>query len=110
MNQISEDGLFYTVLEMVQKIVKSIEYGVKFNESYIEVEDPDGQMLRIPRKKWKDETQVALEFFESYEYYEDCAKCVKILETLESEPTVEQLIHQLSEHAKSQQSSQELDS
>ena len=99
MSQIFEDGLFHTVLEMVTNIVNSIECGIKYEESYIEVAAPDGELLKIPRGQWKRETQVALEFFESYERYEQCAQCVSIMETLEQEPTIQDLVHQLSKHA-----------
>lgn len=96
----SDDPMFYTVLEAVQRIVTSIEYGLQFNEDAIEVEEPSGNHFDLPRTQWKTELQVALKFFEEYEYYEDCARCIKCIETLESEPTIEQIIRQISDHAK----------
>lgn len=100
MTQTSEDPLFYTVLEAVQRIVTSIEYGLQFDEDTIEVEEPSGNHFDLLRIQWKSELQVALKFFEQYEYYEDCARCIRCIETLESEPTIEQIIRQISDHAK----------
>lgn len=96
----SDDPLFYTVLEAVQRIVTSIEYGIQFDENSIEVEEPSGNHFDLFRTQWKTELQVALKFFEQYEYYEDCERCRKAIETLDAEPTVEQIIRQISDHAK----------
>jgi hypothetical protein len=95
----SEDPLFYTVLEAVQRIVTSIEYGLQFNEDDIEIEEPAGYHFKLPRQQWLGELRVAVKFFEENEYYEDCARCVRAIEQLEAEPTIEQIIRQVSDHA-----------
>jgi len=94
--------LFYTVLEAVRKIVTSINYGIQFNEGTIEIEEPTGHYLTLPRVQWKQELQAALQFYEDEELYEDCAHCVELISRLDAEPTVGQIIRQLSDHVKEQ--------
>lgn len=96
------DGLFHTVLEAVRGIITNIGYGIQFEEGSIEIEDPSGFPIDLPRTQWKQELQVALQFFESEELYEDCAVCVDLIAKLDAEPTVEQIIRQLSDNANSQ--------
>ena len=94
-----EDGLFYTVLEAVRRIITSIDYGIQFNEGTIQIEDPSGFPIDLPRTQWKQELQVARVFFEEHEYYEDCARCVDLITKLDAEPTIEQIIRQLTDNA-----------
>ncbi len=96
------DPLFHTVVEAVQRIITSIEYGIQFNEGSIEIEEPSGNYITLPRVQWKQELQAALGFFEESEYYEECARCQKCIKTLEAEPTVDQIIRQISDHANKQ--------
>ena len=96
------DPLFHTVLEAVRKIVTSIDYGIQFKEGSIEIEEPTGHYITLPRVQWKQELQAGLQFFEDEELYEDCARCLKLIELLEAEPTIEQIIRQLSDHAQQQ--------
>jgi len=101
MSQTSDrDPLFYTVFEAVQRIVTSIEYGIKFNDDSIEIEEPAGNHFDLPRQQWLGELRVGLKFFEEHEEYEMCARCIKCIETLEAEPTIEQIIRQISDNAK----------
>ncbi len=100
MSSTSEDPLFYTVLEAVQRIVTSIEYGIQFDENSIQIDDPSGYPLELPRHEWLGELKVAIAFFQEHEHYEDCARCKTCIDTLEAEPTVEQIIRQISDHAK----------
>ena len=99
---LTSNPMFDTVLDAVRRIVTSIEYGLQFNEHNIEVEEPTGNYITIPRVQWKRELQVAQEFFESSEYYEDCAQCVTLIERLDAEPTIEQIIRQISDNAQQQ--------
>jgi hypothetical protein len=99
---LTSNPLFDTVLDAVRRIVTSIDYGLQFNEHNIEVEEPTGNHITIPRVQWKRELQVAQEFFESSEYYEDCARCVDLIAKLDAEPTIEQIIRQISDNAQQQ--------
>ena len=99
MENLTSNPLFDTVLEAVRKIVTSIEYGIQFNDSSVEIETPDGDSFDLPRYQWKRELQSAVGFFETTEYYEDCAQCIKLIEQLDNEPTIEQIIRQVSDNA-----------
>lgn len=103
MSQISDhtnDGLYHTVLDAVRRIITSINYGIQFNEGSINIQEPEGYNFPLQRTQWKQELQVALKFFEREELYEDCAQCVELIDKLDAEPTIEQIIRQLSDHAK----------
>ena len=105
MNQTSNhnnDGLFHTVLDAVRRIITSIDYGIQFNEGSITIEEPEGHAFPLQRTQWKQELLVALKFFEQEELYEDCARCVELIAKLDAEPTIEQIIRQLSDHVKIQ--------
>ena len=95
------DPMFYVVVEAIKRIVTSIEYGIQFEEGSIQIEEPDGCHLTLNRVQWKRELQVALDFFEKHEYYEDCAHCADLISKLDAEPTIEQIIRQLSNNGQS---------
>lgn len=96
----SDDPLFSTVLDAVRRVVTSVSYGLQFDEDNIEVEEPTGNYLNIPRIQWLTELKAALAFFEDYEYYEDCANCIKLIQRLDDEPTVDKLLRQLPHHVR----------
>jgi len=95
----TSNPLFEPIIDAIRRIVTSIEYGIQFNESHIEAEEPTGNFINIPRVQWVRELQIALEFFEVHEYYEDCARCQKLIDELKAEPTIEQIIRQISDNA-----------
>ena len=103
MENLTSNPLYDSVLESIRKIVGSIEYGVQFNESSVDIDTPDGDTIDLPRYSWKRELQAAVYFFEKSECYEDCALCIKLIEKLDNEPTIEQIIRQVSDYAKDNQ-------
>jgi hypothetical protein len=103
MKNLTSNPLYDSVLDAIRKIVSSIEYGVLFNEASLEIYTPDGDSIDLPRYSWKRELQAAVGFFENAECYEDCALCVKLIEKLDNEPTIEQIIRQVSDHAQDNQ-------
>lgn len=95
MSQTSDHPLFPTILESIRKVVTTIEYGLQFNESKVELTTPlEGDVI-IPRSRWINELNAALSFFQEFEYYEDCALTLPLIERLNNEPTVEQMLHNL---------------
>ena len=96
MSQTFDDSPLYpTVLEAIRSIVSAIEYGVKYDLPSVDVKEPDGGYITLPRQSWKRELKPAVSFFEIHELYEDCATCVRLIKTLESEPSVEQILRQI---------------
>ena len=94
MNQTFDEShpLFPEVLKGVTEIVDAIAYGVKHDYSSVDVQEPNGDWINIPRMDWLFELRPALAFFEHVEYYEECAKVQKLITTLEAEPTVESIV------------------
>ena len=94
MNQIfNEDHpLFPEVLKGVREIVSAVQFGLKYESSSVDVQEPGGEWLNIPRMDWLNELRPALLFFEQVEYYEDCAQVQDCIRQLELEPTIESLI------------------
>lgn len=84
--------LFPEVLKGVREIVSAIAYGVKYDYSSVDVQEPNGEWINIPRMDWLYELRPAIAFFEHVEYYEDCADVQKLVQQLEAEPTIESII------------------
>lgn len=89
--------LFPSVLEGVREIVSAIKYGIKYDYSSVDVQEPDGEWITILRMDWLNELRPALAFFEHVEYYEDCAEVQQLVEKLESEPSVESIIKSIAD-------------
>ena len=94
MNQIFNEShpLFDEVLKGVREIVSAIQFGLKYESSSIDVQEPGGEWIVVPRMEWLQELRPALLFFEQVEYYEDCAQVQSCIRQLELEPTIESLI------------------
>lgn len=89
--------LFEDVLKGVTDIVDTIAYGVKYDSSSVDVQEPNGEWINIPRMDWLMELRPALAFFEHVEYYEECAKVQALINTLEAEPTVESIVKSIND-------------
>ena len=99
MNQTSDSHpLFPTILEAIRAIVSAIEYGCKYDLPSVEVKEPTGEYLELPRQTWKNELAPAIAFFEKHELYEDCALCKQLIDKLNAEPSVEQILRQITDH------------
>ncbi len=61
--------LFPEVLKGVRDIVSAIAYGVKYDYSSVDVQEPNGEWITIARMDWLQELRPAIAFFEQIEYY-----------------------------------------
>lgn len=89
--------LFPEVLKGVTEIVDGIAYGVKYDYSSIDAQEPNGDWINVPRMDWLSELRPALAFFEHLEYYEECARCRDLIKKLEAEPTVESIVKSIND-------------
>lgn len=84
--------LFNEVLKGVRDIVSAINYGVKYDYSSVEVQEPTGEYITILRQDWMMELEPALAFFEHVEYYEECAQVQQLIQKLSSAPSISDII------------------